>query len=80
MSGLNVIKKGGQNRIWENGYEIINDWKQFLLLFCKRTSWNTGKSCIGNTYVPEYELDREKMEILQQIAHEAVAKTYGEMK
>jgi len=39
----------------------------------------TGKSCIGNTYVPEYELDKEKMEILQRIAHKAIAEVYGEM-
>lgn len=34
----------------------------------------TGLSCIGSTYMPDYELDVDKMRILQQIAHEAVAK------
>ena len=31
----------------------------------------TGQSCIGNAYVPEYELSEEKRKALQEIAHEA---------
>jgi len=34
----------------------------------------TGRSCIGNTYRPDYELSEEKIAALQQAAHEAVAK------
>ena len=33
----------------------------------------TGNSCIGNTWRPPYELSEEKIEALQQAAHEAVA-------
>jgi hypothetical protein len=32
----------------------------------------TGQSPVGNTYVPPYDLSKEKIEILQKIAHEAV--------
>ena len=32
----------------------------------------TGKSCIGNTWRPEYELSEEKIAELQKVAHEAV--------
>jgi hypothetical protein len=34
----------------------------------------TGQSPVGNTYVPSYDLSKEKIEILQKIAHEAVHK------
>lgn len=37
----------------------------------------TGKSCIGNTYEPEYTLNFSK-EKLQQYAHKAVSEMYGE--
>ena len=37
----------------------------------------TGRSCIGNTYRPDYELSEEKIAALQQAAHEAVAKMNG---
>lgn len=37
----------------------------------------TGMSCVGNTYVPPYDLSKEKLEALQQIAHEAVAHKNG---
>ena len=33
----------------------------------------TGQSCIGNTYRPDYELSEEKISVLQQAAHDAVA-------
>ena len=33
----------------------------------------TGNSCIGNTWRPPYDLSEEKIEALQQAAHEAVA-------
>ena len=33
----------------------------------------TGNSCIGNTWRPDYELSEERIEALQQAAHEAVA-------
>lgn len=33
----------------------------------------TGNSCLGNTWRPPYELSEEKIEALQQAAHEAVA-------
>ena len=36
-----------------------------------------GKSCIGNTWRPPYELSEEKIAILQAAAHEAVAAVYG---
>ena len=36
-----------------------------------------GKSCIGNTWRPKYELSEEKIAILQAAAHEAVAAMYG---
>ena len=36
-----------------------------------------GKSCIGNTWRPKYELSEEKIAILQAAAHEAVAAVYG---
>ena len=37
-----------------------------------------GKSCVGNTWRPSYELSEEKIAILQAAAHEAVAAVYGE--
>lgn len=37
----------------------------------------TGRSCIGNTYRPDYELSEEKIAALQQAAHEAVAMMNG---
>lgn len=37
-----------------------------------------GKSCIGNTWRPDYELSEEKIAILQEAAHKAVAAIYGE--
>ena len=36
-----------------------------------------GKSCIGNTWRPTYDLSEEKIAILQAAAHEAVAAVYG---
>ena len=36
-----------------------------------------GKSCLGNTWRPPYELSEEKIAILQAAAHEAVAAVYG---
>jgi len=33
----------------------------------------TGRSCIGNTFRPDYELSEELITVLQQAAHEAVA-------
>ena len=33
----------------------------------------TGQSCIGNTFRPNYELSEEKIALLQQAAHQAVA-------
>ena len=38
----------------------------------------TQKSCIGNTFRPSYPLSEEKVVLLQQIAHQAVAALYGE--
>ena len=38
----------------------------------------TGKSCIGNTWRPNYALSEEKIAALQQAAHTAVAGVYGE--
>ncbi len=45
----------------------------------------TGKSCLGNSYRPEYvyqgqdlSLTAEKIDILQKAAHQAVASVYGE--
>ncbi len=35
------------------------------------------KSCIGNTFRPNYGLSEEKITALQQIAHDAVAALYG---
>ena len=32
----------------------------------------TGQSCIGNTWRPDYELAEEKIQLLQQCAHQAV--------
>ena len=32
----------------------------------------TGQSCIGNTWRPDYTLDEEKIQVLQQCAHQAV--------
>ena len=37
----------------------------------------TGKSCIGNTWRPDYSLSEEKITQLQQAAHQAVAAEYG---
>lgn len=37
----------------------------------------TGKSCIGNTWRPEYELSEEKIAQLQKAAHEAVEAMKG---
>jgi len=36
------------------------------------------KSCIGNTFRPDYALSEEKILVLQQIAHDAVAAVYGD--
>jgi len=36
------------------------------------------KSCVGNTFRPDYALSEEKILVLQQIAHDAVAALYGE--
>ena len=36
-----------------------------------------AKSCVGNTWRPDYELSEEKIAILQAAAHEAVAAVYG---
>ena len=38
----------------------------------------TGKTCIGNTWRPNYELSEEKIVALQEAAHAAVAAVYGE--
>ena len=38
----------------------------------------TGKSCIGNTWRPDYALAEEKIPVLQQAAHKAVAAAYGD--
>lgn len=38
----------------------------------------TGRSCIGNTWRPDYRLSEEKIVELQKAAHEAVAAVYGE--
>ena len=38
----------------------------------------TGKSCVGNTWRPSYDLDGAKTPVLQQAAHAAVAAIYGE--
>ncbi|MBQ6839769.1 MAG: DUF4886 domain-containing protein [Oscillospiraceae bacterium] len=38
----------------------------------------TGKSCIGNTWRPSYDLSEEKITQLQLAAHQAVAECYGE--
>jgi len=35
------------------------------------------KSCVGNTFRPDYGLSEEKIEALQQIAHKTVAELYG---
>ncbi len=37
----------------------------------------TQKSCIGNAFRPAYSLSEEKIVLLQQIAHAAVAEAYG---
>ncbi len=37
----------------------------------------TGKSCIGNTWRPDYDLKEEKIIELQKCAHQAVAEIYG---
>ena len=37
----------------------------------------TGKSCIGNSFRPDYDLSNEKIIELQKAAHEAVAAIYG---
>ena len=37
-----------------------------------------GKSCIGNTWRPDYDLSEEKIVALQEAAHAAVAAVYGE--
>ncbi len=37
----------------------------------------TGKSCIGNTWRPNYRLSEDKIVELQKAAHEAVASVYG---
>ena len=38
----------------------------------------TGKSCIGNTWRPDYELAEEKIQLLQQCAHKAVEQMKAE--
>jgi len=38
----------------------------------------TGKSCIGNTWRPDYKLSEDKIAALQEAAHAAVAAMYGE--
>jgi hypothetical protein len=38
----------------------------------------TRKSCIGNPWRPEYDLTEEKIGVLQEYAHRAVAACYGE--
>jgi len=38
----------------------------------------TGKSCIGNSFAPNYRLTSDKITALQEAAHEAVAAVYGE--
>jgi len=38
----------------------------------------SGKSCIGNTWRPNYDLSEEKITQLQLAAHQAVAECYGE--
>lgn len=35
------------------------------------------KSCIGNTWRPDYDLSEEKIAVLQEAAHNAVAEIYG---
>jgi hypothetical protein len=60
----------------ESGGQYLNACVWFEVLF--------GKSCIGNTFVPqaggtlEHPLNAEKIAALQQIAHEAVAAVYGQ--
>ena len=36
-----------------------------------------GKSCLGNSFIPDYELSAEKRAALQLAAHQAVAEVYG---
>ena len=38
----------------------------------------TQKSCLENTWRPDYELSEEKIAALQKAAHRAVAEAYGE--
>ncbi len=37
----------------------------------------TGKSCVGSTWRPDYDLKEEKIPVLQNAAHKAVAEMYG---
>ncbi len=37
----------------------------------------TGKTCIGNTWRPDYDLKEEKIPVLQKAAHKAIADVYG---
>jgi len=60
----------------ESGGQYLNACVWFEVLF--------GKSCIGNSYIPKvggtlpHPLTAEKMTLIQEIAHEAVAAVYGE--
>ena len=51
------------------GGQYLNACVWFEVLF--------GKSCVGNTWRPNYALSEERISALQQAAHEAVASVYG---
>ena len=53
----------------EGGGQYLNACVWFEML--------TGKSCIGNTWRPSYQLSEEKVAALQSAAHEAVAAIHG---
>ena len=53
----------------EGGGQYLNACVWFEML--------TGKSCIGNTWRPSYKLSEEKVAVLQNAAHEAVAAIHG---
>ncbi len=53
----------------EGGGQYLNACTWFEVL--------TGKSCIGNSFRPKYELSEEKVAALQNAAHQAVAAIHG---
>ena len=68
--GDTLCKKDKTHENEEGGGQYLNACVWYEVL--------TGNSCIGNTFRPHYALNEEKITVLQEIAHQAVAAVYGE--